>query len=156
MTDASLVSPDTEDIAQLVARFLAAVSFEIGQVPGYTVLPGLFVAGAQLIRNSGERPEIATVDEFVHARVAHVSSGLVWFKEEELGHHTQTFGRVGHRFTIYRKQGEDADGAFDVQGCISTQVVHTPAGWRISAMAWDDERPGLSVGSAALTDRTWR
>jgi len=28
---------------------------------------------------------------------------------------------------------------------ITTQFVRTPAGWRISAMAWDDEREGLAV-----------
>ena len=28
---------------------------------------------------------------------------------------------------------------------ISTQYVRTPVGWRISAMAWDDERPGLTL-----------
>ena len=28
---------------------------------------------------------------------------------------------------------------------ISTQFVYTPAGWKMSAMAWDDERPGLVV-----------
>jgi hypothetical protein len=140
-----LESPDTDEIAQLVARFFAAVSFETGQVPDYTLLPDLFVAGAQFIRNSGDQPEIATVPDFVEARVAHLAAGLTRFKEEELGHHTEAFGRVGHRFSTYRKQGADSSGAFDVKGCISTQVVLTPAGWRISAMAWDDERPGLSV-----------
>ncbi len=106
------------------------------------------MTGARLIRNSGERPEIATVDEFVRARLAHLSSGLSWFKEVELDHDTDIFGNVGHRFTTYRKQGEDAIGVFDVQGRISTQVVHTPVGWRISAMASDGERPGLSLGPA--------
>jgi hypothetical protein len=28
---------------------------------------------------------------------------------------------------------------------ISTQFILTPAGWKISAMAWDDEHPGLSI-----------
>lgn len=56
------------------------------------------------------------------------SSGLSWFNEVELDHDTEVFGRVGHRFTTYRKQGKDAEGVFDVQGRISSQVVHTPVG----------------------------
>jgi hypothetical protein len=28
---------------------------------------------------------------------------------------------------------------------ITTQFAHTPTGWKMSAMAWDDERPGLSM-----------
>jgi hypothetical protein len=28
---------------------------------------------------------------------------------------------------------------------ISTQFIHTPQGWKVSSMAWDDERPGLQL-----------
>ena len=34
---------------------------------------------------------------------------------------------------------------FTARGMISTQFVQTPAGWKTSATAWDDERPGLSI-----------
>ena len=30
--------------------------------------------------------------------------------------------------------------AFGANGAISTQFVLTPNGWRMSSMAWDDER----------------
>ena len=35
--------------------------------------------------------------------------------------------------------------AFSAAGIITTQFIATPAGWRMTAMAWDDERPGLSI-----------
>jgi len=35
--------------------------------------------------------------------------------------------------------------AFESRGMISTQFIVTPVGWKMSAMAWDDERPGLSI-----------
>jgi hypothetical protein len=31
------------------------------------------------------------------------------------------------------------------RGVISIQFIATPTGWKISAMAWDDERPGLTI-----------
>src|SRR6266404_4013075 len=34
---------------------------------------------------------------------------------------------------------------FEARGMISTQFILTPAGWKMSSMAWDDERPGLSI-----------
>jgi hypothetical protein len=34
---------------------------------------------------------------------------------------------------------------------VSTQFVKTPAGWKMSAMAWDDERPGLTLPSGFET-----
>jgi hypothetical protein len=35
--------------------------------------------------------------------------------------------------------------SFEARGMISTQFVRTPVGWRISSMAWDDERLGMSL-----------
>jgi hypothetical protein len=35
---------------------------------------------------------------------------------------------------------------------ISTQFLRTPASWKISSMAWDDERPGLVIPNRYLTD----
>jgi len=36
--------------------------------------------------------------------------------------------------------------AFAARGVIFTQFVRTPAGWRMSAMAWDDEHScGVSL-----------
>ncbi|MEO8848537.1 MAG: RidA family protein [Casimicrobiaceae bacterium] len=34
---------------------------------------------------------------------------------------------------------------------ITTQFVNTPRGWKMSTMAWDDERPGLSMEGASVT-----
>ena len=31
---------------------------------------------------------------------------------------------------------------------ITTQFVHMPSGWKMSTMAWDDERPSLSMEDA--------
>lgn len=36
---------------------------------------------------------------------------------------------------------------FESQGVITTQFITTPVGRRVSAMAWDDERPGLSISA---------
>jgi len=35
--------------------------------------------------------------------------------------------------------------SFDARRMVTTQFVKTPEGWKMSAMAWDDERPGLSI-----------
>jgi hypothetical protein len=137
---------DTDQIGSVMADFLAAVSFPSGGKPDYSHLPELFTEGARLIRNVGELPEIATIDEFVEGRQAQVDSGdLTAFEEVEVAQVTEVFGRVGHRLSTYRKRGMLGGGAFDVRGVISTQFVKTPAGWRMSAMAWDDERPGLTI-----------
>ncbi|WP_282759880.1 DUF4440 domain-containing protein [Actinoplanes sandaracinus] len=130
----------------LTRRFFAAVSFESGQRPAYPVLHELFVEGGRLIRNSGDQPEIATVEQFVEPRQRSVDSGeLSAFEEAETAEITEIFGNVAHRFSTYTKSGVLGGDPFTGRGMISTQFIRTPHGWKISSMAWDDERPGLTI-----------
>ena len=70
---------------------------------------------------------------------------LTRFHEEELSETTAIFGNVAHRFSAYAKSGTLKGVSFEARGMISTQFILTPGGWKMSAMAWDDERPGLSL-----------
>jgi hypothetical protein len=139
----------TDDLVELEAlmnRFLRAVSFRPGGQPTYHELYALFVDGATLIKTASSLPEISTVASFIKARQETVDSGaLVWFQEIETANITEIFGNVAHRFSTYEKRGSLEGATIDVRGAISTQYVRTPNGWRMSSMAWDDERPGLSL-----------
>jgi hypothetical protein len=140
-----------DQMAAILWRFFQAVSFEEGGRPSYATLHDLFIDGGKLITTSGPAPEVAGVDEFTTPRQRAVDRGeLAWFKETEIDGVTAAFGNVAHRFSRYRKEGRRDGADFTGRGMISTQYVRTPAGWRISVMAWDDERPGLVLpGSAA-------
>ena len=134
----------TEDeLAALTAAFLAAVTFAPGERPDYDAIRGLFIGQGVLIKNIGTL-DITTVDEFIAPRQALVDSGaLTEFEERELAHITEVFGNVAHRMSTYSKRGVQGGVQFEARGVISTQFVFTPSGWRMSAMAWDDERSGL-------------
>lgn len=134
----------TEDeLAALTAGFFDAVTFAPGERPDYHAIRDLFIAQGLLIKNIGE-PEITTVDEFIAPRQALVDSGeLTEFEEGELAQVTELFGNVAHRMSTYFKRGVQGGVRFEARGVISTQFVFTPSGWRMSSMAWDDERPGL-------------
>jgi hypothetical protein len=132
---------DEDEIAALTGAFLAAVSFEAGGRPAYERIRELFIPEGLLIRNSGDAPEVSSVDEFIAPRLRTVESGeLSEFYEGELDHVTERFGAVAHRRSSYEKRGVANGEAFAARGVIFTQFVRTPAGWRMSAMAWDDER----------------
>jgi hypothetical protein len=129
-----------------MTTFLRAVSFEEGGEPAYGDLPALFIPTARLIRNGGASPEVSTVDEFVRTRQAAFAAGeLTSFEETELSETTEMFGNIAHRFSPYAKRGVTDRGPINTRGAISIQFVRTPDGWRISSMAWDDERPGLEL-----------
>ena len=134
------------ELDRLSAEFFRAVSFEGGEAPPYDLLHALFIEAGLLIKNSGATPEISTVRQFIEPRLASVRSGeLTRFNETALSETTCIFGNVAHRFSAYAKSGTLKGVPFSARGMISTQFILTPSGWKISSMAWDDERPGLSI-----------
>ena len=136
----------TAELAALLHDFFQAVSFEPSVRPQYRALHDIFVADGRLIPNLTGSPEISTVDQFIAPRQAMVDSGeLASFHETETRAITEVFGNVAHRFSTYVKSGVRDGKPFAGKGVISTQFVRTPSGWRISSMAWDDERPGVEI-----------
>jgi len=134
------------ELDRLIAEFFHAVSFEAGGAPPYEKIHALFIESGLLIKNSGSVPEISSARQFIEPRQAMVLSGeLTRFREVELSDTTEIFGNVAHRFSAYAKSGTMKGVSFEARGMISTQFIRTPAGWKISAMAWDDERSGLSI-----------
>ena len=135
-----------DELDRLTTEFFRAVSFESGETPPYENIEKLFVDAGLLIKNSATTPEISTVHQFLAPRQAMVASGeLTRFREFELSETTEIFGNVAHRFSAYEKSGTLKGVPFKGRGMISTQFLLTPVGWKMSAMAWDDERPGLSI-----------
>lgn len=134
------------ELDRLASEFFRAVSFEPGGVPPYENIRALFIHCGLLIKNTTATPEISTLQQFIEPRQAMVRSGdLTRFRETELSQTTVVFGNVAHRFSAYAKSGTLKGVPFEARGMISTQFIHTPQGWKISAMAWDDERPGLTI-----------
>jgi hypothetical protein len=134
------------ELKALTDEFFGAVSFAVGRRPAYARIRDLFIDEGKLIRNSSERPEISSVDEFIDSRQRLVDSGaLTSFEEVEFAETTEVFGNVAHRFSTYEKRGTMQGEAIEGRGVISTQFIRTPSGWKMSSMAWDDERPGLAI-----------
>jgi hypothetical protein len=139
-------SPDDVAIATVLHEFFAAVSFPAGGAPEYQRLYHLFTAEGRLIRNTTEIPQDLSVNHFVLDRQRlYDDGGLTAFQESELTAHTDVFGRIAHRLSAYQKHGVLKGIEFSGRGVISTQFIHEPTGWKISSMAWDDERPGLII-----------
>ena len=135
-----------DDLARLTAGFFRAVSFEPGEMPSYEGIHELFIEAGLLIKNSGEAPEISSVRQFIEPRQASVNArALTQFRETELSATTEIFGNIAHRFSAYAKSGTLNGVPFEARGMVSTQFILTPVGWRMSSMAWDDERPGLEL-----------
>ena len=152
MTNAQSNTTVGAELDRLAGDFFRAVSFEPGHSPSYENIKSLFINSGLLIKNVGKTPEISSVAEFITPRQAQVNSGaLSRFHESELSEKTDIFGSVAHRFSAYEKSGTMNGIPFNARGMISTQFVLTPVGWKISSMAWDDERAGLQIPDQYLT-----
>ena len=139
-------SASKAEIDTLTAAFFRAVSFDDGETPPDANLYDIFLESGQIIKNSSSSPEIYTVRQFIEPRQRIVESGeLKSFRESETAEITEIFGNVAHRLSVYEKHGLSASATIEGRGVISIQFVATPTGWKISAMAWDDERPGLTL-----------
>jgi hypothetical protein len=139
-------------LRSLIEQFFAAVSFPEGGAPHYDHIRDLFVPEGLLIKNSGDTPEISGLDAFIAPRQELFDAGrLTAFEEVEVAARTDAFGNVAHRLSTYEKRGVQDGAAFAATGIITTQFIATPDGWRMSAMAWDDERPGRTVPAEYLT-----
>ena len=139
-------SASKAEIDTLTAAFFRAVSFDDGETPPYANLYDIFIESGQIIKNSSSSPEIYTVRQFIEPRQRVIDAGeLKSFRESETAEMTEIFGNVAHRFSEYEKHGLSAETTIEGRGVITIQFIATPSGWKISAMAWDDERPGLTI-----------
>jgi hypothetical protein len=128
-------------LAAVIADFFAAVSFEPGGRPTYDRLQTLVAPACRFVNASADPPELADLAGFIAPRQRSVDAcELTAFEEIETTADTNVFGNVAQRWSAYTKRGTRRGRDFSAQGFVSTQFVLIDGAWRITSMAWDDER----------------
>lgn len=135
---------DVAHILDLVRLFFAAFTSGAGVDRRLDALRAVTLPEAVITRTCGQPPAVYNVQSFVAPRRTLLTDGsLTDFAERATHGRVEMFGDIAHWFGHYTKDGllhgEPCPGA----GMKSLQFVRTAAGWRISAAAWDDQRPGL-------------
>lgn len=131
---------------RLTASFFDAFTNINGNKLNVLALSELFIPEAMIIKNTDCAPIIYNLQQFIEPREKLLSEGnLVNFKEEEVYEITEIFGNIAHRFSLYRKIGVLSGEAFDTMGMKTMQFIRTPCGWKISTIAWDDEKNDLPI-----------
>jgi len=137
---------DLQAIDQVIQAFMGVFRNRDGAKPQLALIHDLFLKDGLIIKNSGPVPEICNLDQFIRPRERILNDGtLTDFEEAEVQARTEVFGNIAQRVAIYRKSGILSGQPFQARGVKTTQLVRTAAGWRISALAWDDEREGFRV-----------
>lgn len=146
---ATAEAADRAAVQDVVDRFFAAFRSGPGSGPRLDALRELFLPEAVIVRTLGEAPVAYDVDGFIAPRAELLSGGrLADFSEAELSGRIDVFGDIAAYLGRYEKSGVDAGVPFTGRGMKAIHLVRTAKGWRISAVAWDDERGGLSLKSS--------
>ncbi|MEV8528744.1 DUF4440 domain-containing protein [Streptomyces sp. NPDC052000] len=138
-SQASAASEVKAELDRLMSRFLGAFTNTDGRRPDVDRVREVFIPQGMIISNVGDEPVVYDLDAFIEPREKILTDGsLTEFSEWEVAEHTEVFGSVAQRFSEYRKSGFLNGTWFEGSGHKATQFVRTPAGWRMSSMAWDD------------------
>lgn len=130
----------------VVSRFFSAFTNVNGRCVNLDGLTDIFLPGAVIIKTCGGPISVYSLAEFIAPRKELLNGGeLEEFSEEELWERTGIFGSVAQRLCLYKKSGVLSGRSFETKGMKSMQLVNTEAGWRISSVAWDDEREGVAI-----------
>ncbi|MGW0603390.1 GNAT family N-acetyltransferase [Streptomyces sp. NPDC002640] len=133
-------SGDHAEIDRLMDLFMDSFTNTGGRRPDLETIRDLFLPEGRIISNTGDNPVVMDLDAFVEPRQKMLTDGtLTEFSEWEVSRRTEIFGSVAHRFSAYRKSGVRDGARFEGGGHKTTQFLRTPAGWRMSSMAWEDE-----------------
>ncbi|WP_375481663.1 DUF4440 domain-containing protein [uncultured Jatrophihabitans sp.] len=135
---------DVDAILRLVQCFFAAFTSGPGAPTRVDALRAVLLPAAIIVRTCGQEPAVHDVESFLAPRQQLLVDGtLTDFAEAAGDGRVDVFGDVAHWFGRYTKTGRMHGEPCPGSGTKSLQFVRTGAGWRISAAAWDDDRPGL-------------
>jgi hypothetical protein len=143
-TPATAAETDRSAIAEIVRTFFAAFATGPDLDRRLGRLRELFLTDAVIARGAATGLAVYDVEGFIEPRRSLLAGGtLTDFREWQLQGRTDVFGDIAQHFCSYAKEGVQDGRQFTARGMKTMQLVRTAAGWRISAVAWDDERPGL-------------
>ncbi len=136
---------DRAAIDDVVRTFFAAFASGPDVAARLAGLRELFLPEAVIVKAGGD-PAVYGVEAFIAPRAELLTGGrLTGFAEWELAGRTDLFGDVAGHVCTYAKEGVLDGRPFTGRGFKTLQFVRLGGGWLISAVAWDDERDGLTV-----------
>ncbi len=139
-------SHDHDEVRTTLDTFFSAFvsgprAHECGEVLQQVMLPT-----AVVVRTCGGEPTSYTVKEFIAPRIELLTSGAVEdFREWATDVRVDLFGDIAQAWCGYAKSWSQGAERHHGRGRKSITLVRTGRGWRISAVAWDDERPGQAA-----------
>lgn len=139
----SAESSDVVEVRRLVDVFFAAFASAPDIDRRVEALRAVMLPGAIIVRACGQEPQAFDIDTFIAPRYELLTNGtLTDFSEAAQSGDVEVFGDIAQWFGRYAKSGTLNGAPYAGGGMKSMQFARTGDGWRISAVAWDDDRVG--------------
>jgi len=144
-TDTAYTVPDDAAIKKAVDDAYTALSFKKGEQPRLNEIKNYFIPEAQMINFRTDTAQITSLTGIINLYKQFVSENHIQlFYEEELYGKTEQFGKIAQRISTYKTYLNTMDTIAE-RGVNSFQLIETPAGWKVSSIIWDVEKPALKV-----------
>ena len=138
--------PDDGAITKAVHDAYASITFKKGEQLNYDSIKTHFIPQAQFINYGSDTAQITTVSQFIYLFRSFVEADTVYaYSEKELYGKNEQFGRIAERISTYKAITNSKKSNDTETGVNSFQLIKTHAGWKVSSIIWDVERPGLKV-----------
>lgn len=151
----SVVKAGPADVASaeaIVAAVYAAISGPAGG-RDWDRFRSLFAPGARLIPSIPDstgraRAAVLSVEEYVGLGTAYFKDN--GFFEREAAQHTESFGHIAHRWSVYESRHAEQDAEPFQRGINSIQLLEDGGRWWIVTIFWDNERPDNPIPAEYL------
>ena len=145
----SRADDDRRAVQGVVDTFFAAFTSGPDVASRLDALRAVLLPQAVIVRTCGLEPVVYDVDSFIAPRQELLTGGtLSDFSEWQVSGRTELFGDIAQHFCSYAKTWMQDGKPFSGKGMKTIQLIRTASGWRVSAVAWDDEREGLMVDAS--------
>lgn len=138
-------------VSAVIEKFLSAFISGPEVVQRAELLREVLLPEAVIVRTCGQQPAIYSVEDFIRPRVELLSSDRFEdFREWLVASQVEVFGDIAQAWCWYSKSWTETGEKHLEHGMKTVHLIRVGTEWRISAMAWDDERPGLKLPDLQL------
>ncbi len=139
MTVSNLNESSCIEIDKLIKSFFSVFDNTGGKQPDFSLLDGMFVKFGMIHKLDKAGVESMDLIAFKTPRIKLFQNGqLLNFHEWETSHKTMIEGNLATRQSKYQKTGFLNGETYQGQGTKHFQLIKTLAGWKITAMTWED------------------
>ena len=134
------LTQDKFNLDHLVFQFFNLFNNKNKTDTNWNSINDICITDAFIIKKTGLQSEVYSIQSFIEPRKKILTDGtLLDFEEKETNEETIIIKHIAQRYSTYIKSGIWNDKPYHGTGHKFFQFINTNAGWKISALVWEDD-----------------